>query len=166
MESSGPNECAERILYETRLAEPTFEEDMVKEITAHLFVRRFHRSRGFYLVVALLPLFFALLGWQYGAFLVYFPLLVLSLLQVFYPTMLVWILLFISYLSGTVVFGHKFAIDLFTLISGSKSGVSLFADADDAVVFSSIMALFIVITIGLWKIKPKTKHNDGTQPMA
>ena len=65
------------------------------------------------------------------------------------------------------MYGYKFITDLYCLIPGSKSAVSMFVDFDDAVVFSAVVVFLTLATIGLWRIRPRTmQQKHGVRPIA
>jgi len=127
---------------------------MIREKLAYLFSRRVQRRKWLYLVATLPPLLFALWGWEYGAFFPYLTLAVLYVVQFFYPTMFGWFILLLPYLCGTFAYGYRFVTDLFDLIGGSKSTVSMFLGVEDSLVFTTIVIFLVLTTVGLSRIKP------------
>jgi hypothetical protein len=120
-----------------------------------LFARRFQQKRWVYILAAIPVLFIALWGQEYGAFLLYFSVGALCLVQFFYPTLSGWGLLFAIYLIGAGSYVYVFIRDLFHLILGTKSAISIFVDLDDSIFFTIFITCIVAIAFGLFKIKPK-----------
>jgi hypothetical protein len=127
-----------------------------------LITRRGKRGGWIYMLAAIPLLFFALWGWEYGAFFLYFSLAALCLIQYFYPTILGWVILFSIYMAGAATYLYVYFKDLFQLLRGVKSGNSIFIDWDDSVVFTILIALIVAIALNLYKKRPR--HIEIQQP--
>jgi hypothetical protein len=116
--------------------------------------RRAQPGRWIYILAALPVLLSALWEWEYGAFLPYLSLLALFLVQYFYPTMFVWLILFFLYFAGSLTYLYLYFRDLFELIIDTKSGISGFAGRYDLIISTVLVALIVAIAFGLYKRRP------------
>ena len=128
---------------------------MIKGKIKSLIVRRSQRGRWIYILSIVPLLFFALWGWEYGAFLLYFSPAILCLIQYLYPTILGWLILFSIYLAGAIVYLYVYFKDLLQLILGTKSGDSIFVDWNDSLIFTVLIALIVAIALNLYRKRPR-----------
>jgi hypothetical protein len=77
----------------------------------------------------------------------------LCLVQFFYPTIFLWGLFFIIFLSGSAVYCFLFLFDIYKLIIGLRPSALL--DVDDSVVFILLLAILIGITFVLFVSRPR-----------
>lgn len=136
---------------------------MIKGKLNILLARREQPGKWIYILATIPLLFFALWGWEYGAFVLYFAPAVLCLIQYLYPTILCWLILFSIYLAGAVAYLYLYFRDLFQVISGAKSGNSIFADWDDSVIFTILVALIVVIALKLYQKRPRQIESISTE---
>jgi len=104
----------------------------------------------YYCVIAFF--LFALWGYHYGAFPVYFILGLICVTQFFYPTLLGWFILFCLYLIGSGLYIFVVIKNILELIGGKRSGI--FIDFDDTVFFSILISLIIILAVALIKLRP------------
>jgi hypothetical protein len=100
-------------------------------------------------------LLIALVGLQYGAFLLYATPVVICIIQFFRPTMLGWLLVFIPCAAMSVAWLFGLIRDLIKISKNSKPSILL--DFDDSLVFLITLAVFIGLCYWLWHVRPKEK---------
>jgi hypothetical protein len=122
----------------------------------YLFARRAQHGRWIYILAALPVLLFALWEWDYGAFLPYLSFLGLLLVQYFYPTIFVWLIVFFLYLAGSLTYLYLYFRDLFEIIRDTNSGTSGLAGRYDLIISTLSLALIVAIAFGLYKRRPTT----------
>jgi hypothetical protein len=116
------------------------------------FLRPGRRSFA-YLAASLPLLLIAIAGLQYGAFPLYAAPAVICLVQLFRPTMVGWLLIFIPYfvMSAAWVFG--LARDLVRISTNQNPGILL--DLDDSIVFLGLLVISLGLCFWLWRVRPK-----------
>ena len=98
------------------------------------------------------------MGFQYGAFFVYFGLGIICLLQVFYPTLIGWAFILLLFLAGASLYLIQVVKDIIKIILGERPDI--FVDLDDSLFFGIVISLILVVAFVLIKSKPvcfKTK---------
>jgi len=120
-----------------------------------IFERRVQQKRWIFIIAAIPAMLFALWGWEYGAFFLYFPLAAICLCQFFYPTIAGWGFLFAVYSIGAVFYVYVFIRDIIQLILGDTSAASIFVDLDDSFFFLILITVIVSVAFGLYRMKPK-----------
>jgi hypothetical protein len=89
------------------------------------FILRPGQQSAVYLIVALPMLLIALIGLQYGAFLLYATPAVICIIQFFRPTMLGWLLVFIPCAAMSVAWLFGLIRDLIKISINSRPSILL-----------------------------------------
>ena len=78
---------------------------------------------------------------------------ILCLVQFLYPTIFLWGIFFIIFLSGSAVYSFLLITDIYKIIVGIRPSTLL--DIDDSVVFILLLAILIGITYILFISRPQ-----------
>jgi hypothetical protein len=101
---------------------------------------------------------FALVGVEYGATLAYsFPALICGI-QFFRPTLIGWYLIFLTVLTGCVIYGFMMVQDFLRKMGGSEANILV--DGDDSIVFSLLVAVLIGLVAWLWLVRPGKRDSS------
>ena len=129
-----------------------------QNIAKMMFGKRQQKARWVFGIASLPFFLFALWGAPYGAFPVYFIPGMICLLQVFYPTLFVWSIIFFLYALGAGIYVFAVIRDILRMIGGRGSGI--FLDFTDTVVFLVLISLIIALAITLIKLRPTRLKNE------
>jgi hypothetical protein len=124
-------------------------------------VEHLEKARRFqfvYLVAGLPFLLFALWGWEYGAFWLYFPGALLCLAQFVCPTFWGWAAVVTPVIAGAGLYLLVLAADLVRVIRGQRAEV--FLSVGDTLVFLSLEALLLVLCFGLIRVCPPRRRQQ------
>lgn len=116
--------------------------------------KKYPQSKWWVYLVAAFPFFvFSLVGWGYGATPYYLVFGLLCILQAIWPTLLGWIVVFLAYLFGTIIYAVTLFIDVSHILS-DQNGLIL-SDLDDSVFFSMLLVLLVGICVALFYVRPR-----------
>lgn len=121
------------------------------------------RGSWVYLLAALPLLVFALIGVEYGAFLLYLVPALICIIQFFRPTKVVWLVVSVVYLAGTATYVVALIADLVHLARGRQP--SILVDSDDSAVFVLLVVFLVSVCFGLLKVRPRF-GDDAENPFA
>ena len=111
------------------------------------------KRRWIFLVAFVLFTLVALIGADYGAFLIYMVPAMLCILQYFYPRILVWGILFVIFLLGSVMYSCLLIADIYRLVVGVRPWTLV--DVNDSVVFILLSAIVVGITFVVFVSRPR-----------
>ncbi|MDL1964245.1 MAG: hypothetical protein LWW98_07920 [Deltaproteobacteria bacterium] len=110
-------------------------------------------------LIALLPfVLFALAGYQYGAFLLYMVPAIFCVVQYFYPTIILWGIFFLTFISGAGVYLYLLFSDLYKLATGVRPQALL--DFDDSIVFITLVLVLVWIAYILFISRPDLSFSN------
>lgn len=131
----------------------------MKNILRYLF-RKSPMNRRWIFLIAIIPFsLLALMGAEYGAFFLYFWPALLCLIQFIYPTIFLWGIFLIVFLSGSVAYFILILKDIYKLIVGSSP--SILIDFDDSIVFILFFIILVAITLGIFLSRPHRTSAEG-----
>ena len=111
------------------------------------------RPRGSWVyVLASVPLaLFAVVGWEYGAFWLYFVPALICIAQFLRPTKPVWLFLVGLYLVGSAMYLVLLGQDLVRLVTAEPK---VLVDCDDALAVVALVVMLVGVTYGLLRVRP------------
>ena len=115
-----------------------------QDIVETIIGKRKQNARWVFIIASLPFFLFALWGYQYGAFLLYFIPGLICITQFFYPTLLGWLFIFCLYLIGSGLYIFVVIKDILKMIGGQRSGI--FVDSDDTIFFCILISFIISIS--------------------
>ena len=125
----------------------------MKKIFHYLFKKSPIKRNWIFIIGCILFVLLGLIGSQYGAFFIYMIPAVLCIIQFCYPTIFLWGLFLILFLSASTIYFILLLTDIYKLITGLRP-IALM-DLDDSFVFIFLLAILLGITIVLFFSRPK-----------
>ncbi len=126
---------------------------VMRKVLYYLFKKSPMRRQWIFIIACIPFVLFGLIGAQYGAFFLYMIPGGLCIIQFFYPTIFLWGLFFIIFLSSSATYLFILLTDIFKLFNGLRPSALL--DIDDSVVFILLLLILIGITFVLFFSRPR-----------
>lgn len=125
---------------------------MNKSVMNRLFQRRRPTHKYIYLVSALFVVFWGV-KWSYmGAYVIFFPVAILCVSMVYYPTLFTWIIISILFMLSAIYYTILLVNQFIVMQSQNKVAYIL---EDHPISFPLVVLFMIVLSIAIIIAKPK-----------